>query len=1075
MHREGGEQQQQQQQQQGEEEQQRGEGEGGGDTLGGPVTTTTTTTLTTSPSMDDGQGGPQAGSDDDGAVSTSLAPQPWDDDLPFQRNDFIRVISSCLKGLGYNKASRALQEESGQTDPDDRTTRMLSFVSCGRWREALDLLSSVQFPDPSLHVQAQALLLRNLLADLVEDSRLDEALTCLRQDLAPLFSRGDGWGGAEGHAAAAAAAASDDEPVLLQPMQLHALSTLLLAPAAAAAAVAPLRRPRPSSSSPAAAAASSKAWVSATRTAARSDARVALQGLLAKAGMAIPPGRLENLVAQAITLQTMNCVYHNTPEHKLDLTADHSCELKMVPQVSTHVFDDHEDEVWCCRFSNGGGMLATSSADAVLILWDVGGGGSGGVGGGRQRRGAPFVHKRIQVRDGAPQAIAWSPDDRWLLTCGGSSEVTRWVAATGAEARCYGGEHTEAVTGVAWLRDGRGFVSVGMDRKVVVWSLGGIVLSCWNCNTRITGIVVAPPPQPLPPRPSPPLSEKAAAAATATASAAATARGSNNDNNNISDQQQHWSNEHWPLEAAGAAAAAAVAVAGGTRVNNGMVGNGGGGTGGGTGRSSLLPQPQPQPLNRQHGKEQQRGKLHQQRWQREQSPRSLRRCRAWIICQQDTIQALDIEVTDYGEPPPPPPPPPLPPPSPPSRPGVAAAEHHGNGMNGAAGNGGGGEQHASSQNGSSISCSAGRHAAEAGGGGGGGIKVEEILEDEGDDGGATRLRNGDGSGGGLSGGARGGESPRFTPRRKSGGSCSIEEGAHQYFEGNIISSISASRDGSQHLLLHMDRARICSWSSTARKVVENYEGHHQGRYIVRSTFGGLNDRFVASGSEDSLVYLWHRTSGELIGSLPGHAGTVNAVHWNPSVVGMLASVSDDQTVRIWEPPPPLPRTCHPQQQQQQQHGDSAASKCGGGGGKEAGERRDGGPPTPSRNRSGDQKYRAGGAGAIVAGGGGGGRVKVKKELEEERKEAPGLGRAGGSGSSGGSSSSSSRRGGGSGSRGSKKKGKSRRRRWGYGLAPPSTAAAAAGQAWEGWEGGSGGGGEGYNDGGYSARIAALRW
>ncbi|CAN0070716.1 unnamed protein product, partial [Laminaria digitata] len=38
---------------------------------------------------------------------------------------------------------------------------------------------------------------------------------------------------------------------------------------------------------------------------------------------------------------------------------------------STHVLEDHADEVWCCRFSNGGGMLATSSADGLLILWNV--------------------------------------------------------------------------------------------------------------------------------------------------------------------------------------------------------------------------------------------------------------------------------------------------------------------------------------------------------------------------------------------------------------------------------------------------------------------------------------------------------------------------------------------------------------------------------------------------------------------------------------------------------------------------------------------------------------------------------
>lgn len=60
-------------------------------------------------------------------------------------------------------------------------------------------------------------------------------------------------------------------------------------------------------------------------------------------------------------------------------------------KVTSHVLDEHTEEVWCCRFSNRGGMLATSSADAVLLLWDVDGGGERGQGR------SPTVHKRIEV------------------------------------------------------------------------------------------------------------------------------------------------------------------------------------------------------------------------------------------------------------------------------------------------------------------------------------------------------------------------------------------------------------------------------------------------------------------------------------------------------------------------------------------------------------------------------------------------------------------------------------------------------------------------------------------------------
>lgn len=89
------------------------------------------------------------------------------------------------------------------------------------------------------------------------------------------------------------------------------------------------------------------------------------------------------------------------------------------------------------------------------------------------------------------------------------------------------------------------------------------------------------------------------------------------------------------------------------------------------------------------------------------------------------------------------------------------------------------------------------------------------------------------------------------------------------------------------------------WDLETHQLIAKYIGQKQTRFVIRSCFGGINENFIVSGSEDSQIYIWNRNYQKLLYVLPGHAGTVNAVHWCPFDPHLFASGSDDHTVRIW--------------------------------------------------------------------------------------------------------------------------------------------------------------------------------
>ncbi len=74
-------------------------------------------------------------------------------------------------------------------------------------------------------------------------------------------------------------------------------------------------------------------------------------------------------------------------------------------------------------------------------------------------------------------------------------------------------------------------------------------------------------------------------------------------------------------------------------------------------------------------------------------------------------------------------------------------------------------------------------------------------------------------------------------------------------EEKAITSLSLSKDG-KYLLVNLVNQEIHLWDIAGKlNSPLKYRGHRQQRYVIRSCFGGSDQAFIASGSEDSQVSL----------------------------------------------------------------------------------------------------------------------------------------------------------------------------------------------------------------------------
>ncbi|KAI0011138.1 WD40 repeat-like protein [Xylariaceae sp. FL0662B] len=113
-----------------------------------------------------------------------------------------------------------------------------------------------------------------------------------------------------------------------------------------------------------------------------------------------------------------------------------------------------------------------------------------------------------------------------------------------------------------------------------------------------------------------------------------------------------------------------------------------------------------------------------------------------------------------------------------------------------------------------------------------------------------------------------------------------------------LTSISIGQN-SRHLLVNYRNGLAQLFDLVVREAVQSYTGHTGGNFMIRSSFGGADESFVISGSEDGFINIWHKASSQPVAKLNGHTPRCNAATWSPIDPCLFASCGDDGKIKIW--------------------------------------------------------------------------------------------------------------------------------------------------------------------------------
>eukprot|EP00656_Telonema_subtile_P043684 TRINITY_DN5000_c0_g1_i2.p1 TRINITY_DN5000_c0_g1~~TRINITY_DN5000_c0_g1_i2.p1 ORF type:complete len:469 (-),score=95.82 TRINITY_DN5000_c0_g1_i2:441-1847(-) len=327
-------------------------------------------------------------------------------ELPFDKPELVRLMTQCIRDLGFTGSAELLEQESGVIFQSPSVNQFKEHVLAGAWEEALEQIPLLTLKRSEDVAAIQFLLKEQKYLELLEKGEVEPALTALQNELTPL---------------------SQD------PKELQKLTSLIMCKTPAQIY-------------------EKHAWTGAGELS-RRVLLTKLQGLV-PASTLVPDNRLLELLKQAQQHQFDMCEYHSSLGAPCSLLQDHLCDQSVVPAATSQVLSQHTDEVWFVKFSSCGKALASSSKDARAIIWNVSG----------ER--VEYAHE-LQGHSKPVSDLDWSPTALRLLTASTDHTLKLWDGGSGQCISSYTC-HEKGVQSCVWLADGVRFASAGLDKRLLI-------------------------------------------------------------------------------------------------------------------------------------------------------------------------------------------------------------------------------------------------------------------------------------------------------------------------------------------------------------------------------------------------------------------------------------------------------------------------------------------------------------------------------------------------------------------------------------------------------------------------------